>query len=172
MVLLAFFLASVYYLVLKSFTISHCVLFVCCIRIGFAFLPFSATEPNSKQLTIFSQLQQELYEIEEKKLAEPQKHIDLSLSIKKRINQDDVVDDGQSNVHKIDVAAQNNGTATKFNQSSQITEVMLGAGDVNLMMPKRVNRAAMKIAAARVSCFLIQESKDAVENFSLLCFRI
>lgn len=96
-------------------------------------------------------------------MTEPQKHIDLSFNIKRPLSRDEL-----ENVPKVDAAPKNNENSMKLN--SRVTEIMLGTSDVNLFIPKRVNRAAMKIEAARVS-FLLQRYPKNRLTWILIYFR-
>lgn len=94
-----------------------------------------------------------MYEIEEQKLSKPPEHIDLSLKLIK--NLPDVIDDSANakiNVAEVDGKDLPNPLQLKGNATEN---VLLGSGwrmqTMNMGLPNRINRAAMKLEAARVT---------------------
>lgn len=118
--------------------------------------PGTYTDKSLKQPT-FWYFQAELYEIEEEKLLKPQEQIDLSLKlIKSSSSSKSEVSDG-----KINVAEMDSSNKLKL-KTNTVDNVLLGGGwnprDQNNTLPRRLNRAQLKLEAAKVISTTIQLS--------------
>lgn len=106
-------------------------------------------------MSFFSFLQDELYQIEEERLLKRQKHFDLSLKPIKRDNNDFVSSETESGVRQISVAEANSlpnelRTSNNLNKQNINTVMLSGSNSYDQVLPKRMNRVAMKMNAFQV----------------------
>lgn len=99
---------------------------------------------NSLILILFFGIQEELYEIEEKKLMKPQEHIDLSLKLMKRTGIKEIE---PAPVRRIEVAEI--GSRFGNDQTTMINEVSFD----NRPLPKHMTRVDKKMLSVQVSKF-------------------
>ena len=106
--------------------------------------------PTSVNSIEFFPLKSDLYKIEEEKLLETQKHINLSLRPMRQPSQQR----SQTNVRQINVIeanavdASDDGGYFAVNERNRSESI---GGDFKAHLPRRMNRAALKLQAARVS---------------------